>query len=383
MNLYTNEAESRLRSALYSYEKIQDGIGMCFYLSKLHSRSGGNDPKAIALNILRDQFKGAIGDIYIMSNGDAIVIYRGKNQKLIDECLYNMQYLFTEEEKQLSFVDSISGVYTKIFYSEDWEVFLKLCRSLCETMEERASSYGMKFKGSMLGLFGSMIEDVLLQAHFEELITMLSVYKASNDNQFSQILDEIWIDIKKLSDAVGASFDILSNPNLRAYLKEFLDFKILIKLVSLLKQNRDSQAYLLNLSISTIASTEFWHMAQTLSESVRKRIIIAISISDVFIDFGSFLDLRQQLVDYGFKLCLDNLDYLSFMQIDRASLGFDLVRIDHDVMSNVITLSELEQQFIDKVNISGSSRVIVQVPDKSVASTIRRLGIVLFQVSQS
>lgn len=383
MNLYINDAEERLKSALLSYEKANDAIGLYFALSKLPHKKDSNDPKTIALNILRDQFKGAAGDIYVLTTSDVIVVYRGRNEALIQECSYNMQYLFAEEGDQLAFTGALTPQYTRVFHPKEWEGFLNLCYTLLENINGRNAVSSNGFKGSMLTLFGTIIEDVLATAQWSTLIRSSAVYKIADSKQHSKVLDELYVDIGALTYLVGDNLDIILNPYLKNYFKEFLDIKLLIKLVHILSKSSGDNAYLLHLNISTVSSSEFEQLAVSLPESTRKRIIISIAIGDIFLDFAYFLQVREQLAAYGFKLCLDNLDYLSFMQIDRSSLGFDLVRIKHSEMFDVIRLSELEEQLRNKINISGSSRVILEAPNTESVAVGRKLGLMLFQIDKS
>lgn len=378
MNFYVNDAEIRLQAALNSYEKHADGIAMRITLSKLPFRNDRNDARAIAINILRDQFKSATGDMYVLSSGDVIVVYRGRNDRIIQDCLFHIQYLFAEEGPQLSMPEALLPQYVQVYYPSQWKEFLELCNKIIVSNQNAKSNV---LGHSMLHNISSMIEDVLLHINWLELIAVAEINKVTDNTPHTVVLKNLHIDIDALSYTAGKNFDILTNPYLGSYLKEFLDLKLLIRLVELLSAQYADDAYLLNLNMSTISSSEFWKLADSLPDNIKKRIIIAISLSDVFSDFAFFLQMRERLVVQGFKLCLDNLDYLSFMQIDRTSLGFDLVRINHSTVYDIIKLSELEDQLRSKIHVCGSSRVILRVHDAAEVLVGKKFGVILFQLS--
>lgn len=380
MNLYIKEAEQRLKSALPTLGKARDAIGIHFALSNLSSGSI-EEHGSIAINVLRDQFKNAIGDIYSFKNGDIIIVYRGRSEKLILDCLHQVQYLFADDHAQLSLSEDFLDKHSQVFYPKDWQKFLSLCDTLTTRLVPDNQS-SPSFKGSLVSLFSSIIEDLLVSVEWSVLVKTSMISKQFVDQTTSKVFDEIYADVDSLSYIIGENFDIVGNPHLRSYFKEFLDIKLLVRLVELLNKKPGDNAYLLNLNITTVSSHEFWALAESLPDVIKRRIIIAISVADVFNDLSYFLEVRERLTMHGFKLCLDCLDYLSFMQIDRNSLGFDLVRIKHKTMFDVIRLSELEQELAAKISVSGTSRVILEVADKEAIRIGQKLGVMLFQVDK-
>lgn len=380
MNLYIKEAEQRLKASLPTLEKARDAIGIHFSFSNLNAESS-DEHCSIAINVLRDQFKNAIGDIYSFKNRDIVIVYRGRSEKLILDCLSQVQYLFSDDSAQLPLAEDFIDRYSQVFYPKDWPKFLGLCDALTKKMVPDNQN-SPSFKGSLVSLFSSIIEDLLVSVDWGILVKTSAITKQFVDETSSKVFDEIYADVDSLSYIIGENFDIVGNPHLRAYFKEFLDIKLLLRLVELLNKKPGENAYLLNLNITTIASHEFWVLAESLPDVIKRRIIIAISVADVFNDLAYFLEVRERLIFHGFKLALDCLDYLSFMQIDRSSLGFDLVRIKHKTMFDVIKLSEQTQELVAKISISGTSRVILEVADKEAMRIGQKLGIMLFQLDK-
>lgn len=378
MNLYINEAESRLKSALPSLERSRDAIGIHFALSKMRHKIENTEHIGIAVNVLRDQLKSTIGDIYSFRDGDIIIIYRGKNEKLIQDCIFQVQYLFSDESKQLSLVGDFYEQYCGVYHPHTWTDFIELCdKKIAQFMNDNKPV----FKGSMVAMFSSIIEDTLCNIDWSVIVKTSPIFKYDANGTKTQVFDEIFVDVDSISYILGESFDLKANKYLYSYLKELLDLKLLLRLVHSISAGQEDNVYLLNLNLSTMQLEEFWQLAESLPESIKRRIIIAISVSEVFHDLSACLGMRERIIAHGFKLCLDDLDYLSFMQIDRNSLGFDLVRIKHKDDLDYAQLVELEQQLSSKISISGSTRVILNTNSKESIDLGRKLGIILFQES--
>ncbi len=375
MNFYVNDAESRLIAALPSYNKSVDTIAMKVSLSKLHVRMDKNNSRTIAINILRDQFKSSSGDMYVLSNSDVIVLYKGKDDTILQHCVYHIQYLFAEEGNQPIFTTTLIPQYVTIYRADKWDEFISYCTEIFNNKD-----VVQKNSGYMLQTISHIIEDELQNIDWSSILLSSDISKIiySSGNK-SIVLKDLYVDYSALNFIAGEKFDIISNPHLKGYIKEFLDFKVLVKLVKLVSNNIENESYIVNLSIHTLKSDEFWELANALSEGVKRKIIIGISLSDIFYDFASFLKIRADLQDVNFKLCLDGLDYLSFMQIDRTSLGFDLVRVIHSNVYDIILLSELEEQVRSKIQVCGSSRVIIQVHNEADVEIAQKFGIILFQ----
>lgn len=376
MNLYINEAESRLKTAIPSLERSRDAIGIHFALSKMRRNTENNEHISIVVNVLRDQLKSAIGDIYSFRDGDIIIIYRGKNEKLIQDCIFQVQYLFADDPKQLSLGEDFYEEYCGVYHPHAWKSFMEMCeKKISQFLNDNKPT----FKGSMLSMFSSIIEDTLINIDWSVLVRTSPIHRYDPNGGKTKVFDEIFVDVDSISYIIGENFDLKNNKYLYSYLKELLDIKLLVRLVQSIAAGKDDSAFLLNLNISTLQLPEFWELAESLPENVKKRIIIAISVSEVFWDLSAYLGIREQIIANGFKLCLDSLEYLSFMQIDRNSLGFDLVRIKHDDSFDYAQLVELEQQLASKISISGSSRVMLQTNSEESIEIGQKLGLMLFQ----
>lgn len=378
MNLYINQAESRIKSAITTYEATHRAMGIYIALSKMDVKSIKLETCTIIVNIIRDHFRSASGDIYLFKNRDIVIVYRGKNQNLITEGLYKLHYLFSEDSKEFSSFESFSNKFSQIFDEKNWKDFISLCNKLYQiNIEDRQLA---KTEDSLIQIISGILEEYLQHINWNAFVKLYPIFKYSY-NDSSKAFIEICIDINSLAERLGKNFDILNNTSLKSYLKEFIDFKILMKLIDLVNLD-NKEVYLINLNINTLESEEFWIWANSLDKDVSSRIIIALSISEVFADLTNFLKLREKIIDYNFKLCLDCSDYLSFMQVDRQSLGFDLIRIKHQKILNLAELNELTASLKSKIALSGTTRTIIEIEDLNEMTSYLEPEVMLYQLKE-
>lgn len=376
MNLYINASDKRLHSALPKISRLHDAIGIHFNLSKLQSTKEGSDYLNISLNLMRDHFKSSMGDIYVFNESkDILIIYHGRNEKLVNDCIFQIKYLFTEDTSQLSFDNEAIEEYCTTYYPINWRDFVLLCETKCNyTMNKPANR---NIKRSVVSLISSVIEDFLSNLDWSVLLKSRPICRFNNTSVSSAIIHELCVDIESIEYILGESFDIGSNQYLNKFLQEFFDWKVLISLLSSIT-NESKDAYLINLNLSTLLSNEFEALSNNWSESQKKRIIIAIDIADIYSNMTDFLEIRENLAQSGFKLCLDKLDFFSFMQVDRTSLGLDLVRIIRPFSIDLDSIESIESQIQSKIALCGSSRVILDLNTDKPEIFCKKLGANLF-----
>lgn len=373
MNLYINSAEQRLKTVLPSLGKIKDGYGVYLGLSKLGIKRTNQDHVNIAVSLLRDKLKTSIGDIYALSNSDIIIVYHGKNQKLIEDCIYQINYLFADEKSQMEFANGFDEEFSQMFDRGSWEDFISLCD---QKISKAANHNSANDDEPLYQQISNIVEDSLSSLSWDSIIKIDPVYKLTNQGKKSKILDHVYVEVEGLRLQLSHKIDTLSNNYLDKFIKEFLDFKVLIKLLSLLKKNKASDGYFVNINLLTMLTDEFKLFIKSIPENNKKQIIFAIDIGDVFGNYETFCNMKDLYSDDSLKFCLDNISLPTFLMIDRNALGFDLVRIKATNMD----LEVVEENFIDlrnKIHNTGSSRVILKAPSSILETVGNALGITL------
>jgi hypothetical protein len=116
------------------------------------------------------------------------------------------------------------------------------------------------------------------------------------------------------------------------------------------------------------------------SDSMKVSIVIEIQIADVFADMGAFMVAKETVQKLGYRVCLDGLTALSFTQIDRERLGFDLAKLQWNMDLEGDLKSRESKQLSDAVRHCGPNRIILcRCDNRQAVDYGQALGISLFQ----
>jgi len=222
----------------------------------------------------------------------------------------------------------------------------------------------------------AQIEHDLTIHNIKSTIRRQSVYLFREDLPMRKVFDELYIKINKLGELLKISTNLHDNRWLFMYLTEILDANML----DLINQNKDTllnSSISLNLNINTVLSERFKAFDSALKQFFKFALIVEIQLSDAIENLRSFVIVRNLLHDMGHRVCLDGLNYLSFLRVDYDKLGFDLVKLhwDMDIASH-----SSEQDLANKIRAFGSNRVILTRCDSQDAVSYgQRVGVALYQ----
>lgn len=374
MNLYITAAEKRLQGALGSLTRITSGIAVVFSLSRLDLKRDGGDSANIIVNVLRDTLKNVIGDIFVLANQDIVVVYKGTNIKLIDDAIYKVLYLISSHEDQHELLQLFEGeVYTRYYPSQNWQDFIMYC----ERMTDSGPAMPNLKSTSLIKLFSSILEDFLAPLDWTAVFQEKLIFKKDTNQP---VISEICYDLESIRYILGSGFDIANSPALSAFAKEIIDFKLLIRFLQLIK-TASTKIYLVRLSMATISSQEFAALIDKLDGRLAQNIIIAVDANEILANLLDFMSIREHMVARNIKLCLDRLDILSFMQVGREALGFDIVRILEHPQNRLADSQPIFAELNAKLAINGSTRCIIKCLDESSLQYLPRLDCAFYQLA--
>ncbi|MFO0110567.1 MAG: hypothetical protein ACK52W_08555, partial [Alphaproteobacteria bacterium] len=171
--------------------------------------------------------------------------------------------------------------------------------------------------------------------------------------------------------------DLLSNRWLFKYLTQTLD----VRMLDLIR--KESATYLisplsLNLNVPTLLSEHFTAFDANIKPGMKVSIVIELQIADVFADMAAYLTARDTVQKLGYRICLDGVTDLSFPQIDRQRLGFDLVKLQWNAETEA--KGEQGKRLKDAIRTCGTNRVIMTRCDNELAIRYgQSIGLSLFQ----
>ncbi len=313
-----------------------ENYALNFRLSQLLEANRSDFQLKIAINILNDVFRGAEGSIFLCKNSDVVVVYHGEDRILLEKAIFQLRYLFiddplaanedgTENEEFCSMWDL--GFQWRPFHSMCQERLESLNRVfkardkeiIAENRKERPASQSLDPEG--------LVEVIKKLRNVELSLAMRSqpICANSSGRDMRPIFTENYISIAHLGKLLGVDYNLLSDRHLFKYITTHLD-KFVLETIDRRPNLYLSKPISLNLNVDTLLSSNFAEFSRTIGKAA-KSVILEINISDVFADMNMFNVARETAQAQGYRICLDGMTSVSFTQVDRESLGFDLAKL--------------------------------------------------------
>ena len=283
------------------------------------------------LEPLVQKFEGALFRLF---NSDIVLLCKGAAVADIDDAVLRLRYLFSEDPLLKADEDGRAPFCDWFDLEENYEAVLALAIEMVEaraTQEaEAARREAAEAAAAPLRPIApsdlSALKSAIAQADLSGLIRRQAVCAVVRERKPEPVFYEVYTSIESLQDALLPEVDLRADPWLFRHLTQQLDRRV----IAYLSHNDDatlSQAISVNLHVATLLSPDFLNFDEALSGLVRRAIVIELDPADVFCELGNFLFVRNFLHDRGYRFCLDAVTHLSLPLIDRARLGFDLVKI--------------------------------------------------------
>lgn len=352
-------AHKKLEDALSkSLASPKNSVAAVFKLSKLKIRRDNREHIGIAANILKDSMKSSAGDIYVFNDGDIIVVNQSGNLKEIQESVYQIKYLFSDDPIVSN--DNTDNALCKVYDSlHEWDNFIKICeQKVAEAANDNLFLKSKYRNEPLLKIISNQIEECLYDLNWDKLIKSYSISTNPRFSNFSKIIDHICYDKNHLKILMSQSADMMENPYLLSFIEEYIQLRIMIKVLHLISQQAD-KVFLWELSLNTINSEEFNLFDQALTYNQKRNLIINIHIGEIFSDLVSYYETAERLSELGYRICIYGLDNISFLQIDRNLLQSDLLMLKWEGSVKKQSYDDLHNELKNKIKISGSSRIIL------------------------
>jgi hypothetical protein len=170
------------------------------------------------------------------------------------------------------------------------------------------------------------IQAAIAQADLSTIVRQQPICAMARDRKPEPAFKEIYTSIALLCETLMPDIDIQANPWLFQDLTRHLDRRM----ISYLAQDGETtrgQPFSVNFNVATLLTPEFLDLDEQLNRGARGGIIIELQLFDVYADLGNFMFARDFLHERGYRFCLDAATHMSLPLIDRAALGFDLVKL--------------------------------------------------------
>lgn len=394
MKIVTKGAEAKLLEIVSNLRNAPDGYYALHYsLARLQEEFRSEYQIKIAVNVLGDLFKGLDSIAFVLKDGDVILLYNGTNRGLLEKAIFQLRYLFMDDP--LAYTDDgyENEDFCAVFDLEfQWRDFYVACKrkvgreiteevvalepptSRIETPTGNRSKLHMFTPAYLV-----QVVSELKSLDVSSALRSQPVCALVKDKDPKVLFKEVYTNIQQLQQLLSVNVDLMSSRTLFKYLTKTLDKRVLFALKD--QAAMKATPISINLNVKTLMSDDFSEFDASINPKLKSSIIIEINIADVFEDIQTFMMAKAELQELGYRICLDGLDDMSFMQIDRKSLGFDLVKLKwNSEMGNKVSKHKALE---DAIKACGTNRVILCRCDNEAALDYgRTLGLSLFQGRQ-
>lgn len=401
----TKDAEARLVEMVDSLKEQPTGWRtLHFRFSRLLEHYKSDYQVKIAVNLITDLLREPDGAIFVCSDYDIIILAKGAQKSNLEKVVFQLRYLFMDDplaynadgqenpdfstiyDLSIEFDEFSVSTKRKLGTSAKSEVLENLISGGTGTQQKSSGGTNSSAQANAARRIKPItpvrlatIERDLLPADLSRVIRKQPVCAAPENKAIRRVFDELYINIAHLRQILMADVDFTSNRWLFKYLTQLLDEKVL----TLLRHNPNryfDMPVSINLNVATLLSEKFTEFDAAIKPSVKVSIVLELQVADVFSDMEAFIVARDTVQKMGYRVCLDGLTTLSFLQVDRERLGFDLAKLQWNADAETDLLSDENRAIADAVTRCGANRIILcRCDTKEAVDYGKAMGISLFQ----
>ncbi len=293
----------------------------------------------IAANTFEALVKQFRGQIFTLSNGDLVFIFKEEALEETEAAIVKLRFLFSDDPLLVEENQAGKPSFVNWFMlSRDYDSLLHLAQSaVTEEQNRRNREFTKSYVARQTATLTQQgepltphllhrLEETLSRADPSNMMRRQAISAIIGKAPPQPVFNELFISIADLRETVLPNVNLASNPWLFQQLTETLDRRVL----SLLNKHDDRTVagdVSININVQTLLSPEFLAFDDNLRAGMRGTIVLEVQKVDIFADLGAFLFARDFAHDRGYRLCIDGVTMESLPFIDRDRLGVDLLKL--------------------------------------------------------
>lgn len=384
MILISRQGETRLVETLSDITDSRDQWQLLVYnLSELLDEYKSDYQLRIAMNLAHDLLHSLDGGIYMCSNGDLAILVSRLNPQLARKLTFQLRYLYMDDPLAYEVGgDENEAFFTHYLLHQHYaECFDRFSKQMVRA--ERASQPAKRPIDNNKGIFNASrmasVESQLARVDLTDAMRRQAIYVLTHNVQLRRVFEEMYIHIPHLRELLDLQVDFLSNPWLFKYLTQILDERML-RMLQDKKQSLLASPISINVNASTLLSDAFIKFDASLDSSQKVAVVFEVPVVDAFADTHGFIAACKTAQKRGYRVCLDGLNEMSFIQIPPEAFGADLVKLQWSAASDTELNSAEKEKLRHAAKEVGSKRLILCRCDNEDAIEYgKALGISLFQ----
>jgi len=390
----TREAELKLVDTVGSIsQEAPTWRAVSFYFDALLEQYRSDYQIQIAVNLLSDLLFALQGGVFVCNDRTIILLCRNIMKNQLDKAIFQLRYLFMDDPLAYDAAGNENPEFCKIYdLGVEYAEFYQFCRKklsqvkLVEQSGENAGRTNVVLETGKEGISRPFtptrlahVEHDLNKADLSRVLRRQPICAVAADYDVRRVFDEYYIHISHLRQMLRMETDFLSNRWLFRYMTQLLDVRMLDMLITNPSRYFETPVSL-NFNVETVLSNKFREFDSIVKPLVKGSIVIEIQVGDVFSDITGFIVARNLLQKLGYKVCVDGLNSLSILHIDRERLGFDLAKLQWNAELEGDLGTEENQPLLRAIKNCGPNRVILcRCDTRQAVNYGQAMGINLFQ----
>lgn len=394
------DAESKLVDAMNSLADDDPASwrGVYFRFEQLLEQYRSDYQIQIAVNLLNDLLNAHQGGVYVCYDRSIILLCRNVTRNKLEKAIFQLRYLFMDDPLAYDASGDENSNFCRIYdLGIEFAELYQFCRrkhsqsSQVEKLPEPVIPVAIsqeaapvaQARGGVRQAFTptrlAHVEHDLYKADLSRVFRRQPVCAVDSEMNVRKVFDEYYIHIAHLRQMLHTDADFFSNRWLFKYLTQILDERML-DLLMLTPMRYFDIPLSLNFNIETLLSKKFVEFDAIIKPVIKVPVVVEVQIGDAFSDIAGFNAARNVLEKLGYKLCLDGVTGFSMIQIDRAKLGVDLIKMQWNADLEADANKVENQPLKRAIEASGQGRVILcRCDTRQAVSYGQAMGVTLFQ----
>jgi len=348
--------DTKLMALLQSAKKELQGLRLVHMHLSLLENTEFTDTTLITRVLKEVADQSAYLQIFNISNGDIIMLYKGLKFSAVEEvCKKIEQVLLAKTRMMGANPYKEDALYSILELSLN---FVHVIRFL-ESIGKDEGGFGGPAAGAEAKPAVTLeelakIDKALTMFDLSPFIFNQPVVNIRDDTDQNKEYFELYISIKGLQDRLSPDFDLSANKWLFNYFTSSLDQSLLRSL----NHGLDfigNESIGININLTTALSTAFLKFDERLPAAFRGKVVLEINKGDLIENLALYRELIDFAIKREYRICIDGLNEFWVTQLDFESLGCDYAKV---FWSNELTALEgdMERAFLEKAAVANQGR---------------------------
>lgn len=370
----------------------EDRRAVHVFLSRLKPQNRREHHIRIAANTLEDFARAFEGQMFLLGNGDIVLITKGADLGQLDDAVMRMRHLFGDDPLSIVSADEPGhGRFATVYSLEtqferlhdEIEALHEQERGRAKRLAQMAQQSGEHDREARRGLTPEQLgqlEVVLRQADLSNVLRRQAICALASDGKAPKpVFNEIFVSIVELASQVLPSVNLAANRWLFQHLTQTLDRRVL-RMLAKADDSTLHTSFSINVNVQTLLSPEFLEFDASLRMGSRGTLVVELQIVDIFSDFANYVFARDFVKEKGYRVCLDGVHHDMLPFIDRQKMGLDLIKLMSGPVFEADGPPPKQAEIAREIERLGKARVILaRCDNQEMIETGLKMGISMFQ----